>query len=325
MQTPSLNLDTLGMDSATLHWLKQRLAMNQPPVWQIPLETMRAGLEKVQAQYPDKPRALCDDLQLPVGPAGTINVRFLRPSGVPGKLPVAVYLHGGGWVNGSPDTHDRLARDIVSASGVALAVPRYSRSPEARYPQALEETYAVCAWLAEHGGAIGLDGSRLAVMGDSAGATIAAATAILAKRRGGPSIRHQTLLYPATDASCSHASYEEFATGLNLTREAMRWFWDQYAPDPKDQAQDLASIGNAKVEDMDGLPPALVVTAEFDVLRDEGEAYARKLAQAGVAVSAMRCLGTIHGFAFHNALAGRPAVKASIALIAAALKEHLKA
>jgi acetyl esterase len=323
MQTTPHPFDSLGLDPVVLEMLKARVASNVPPVWETPVHELRAGLEMAQSQFQDKPRALSDDIKIPGGASGNIDVRLLRPASVPGKRPIVVYFHGGGWVNGSPDTHDRLARDIVVASGAALAVVHYSRSPEVRYPVALEETYAVTTWLAEHGEALGLDGSRLAVAGDSSGANLAAVVAILAKRRNGPAIRHQTLIYPVTDASCSQASYEIFSNGPNLTPQAMRWYWDQYAPDASDKSRDTASILNASLEDLQGLPPALVITAEFDVLRDEGEAYARKLLMAGVPVTAVRYLGTIHAFMANNALARTPATLAAVAQVGATLKQAL--
>lgn len=323
MDSTSPSLDGLGLDPATLELLKARAAANLPPIQDVPVHTLRAGLELAQANFPDKPKALSDDIEIPGGPSGKIGVRLLRPAGVSGLRPVAVYLHGGGWVLGSPDTHDRLARDIVDGSGAALAVVHYSRSPEARYPTALEQAYSVTAWLAENGGALGLDGSRLAVAGDSSGANLATAVAILAKRRNGPAIRQQTLIYPVTDASCSLPSYVAFENGPNLTRTAMQWYWDQYAPDAESKARDTASVLNASVEDLRELPPALVITAEFDVLRDEGEAYARKLIQAGVPVTAVRSLGTIHGFMANNALARTPATRAAIAQVCRSLREAL--
>ncbi|MBI4806297.1 MAG: alpha/beta hydrolase [Desulfovibrio sp.] len=323
MTTLSTSLDDLGIEADTLQWLKARAAADLPPIYEVPLKQARTGLEMAQAQVQEKPRALSDDIEIPMEPDKKVSVRLLRPSGVPGKRPIVVYMHGGGWVLGSPDTHDRLAREITAASGAAVVMVRYSRSPEARYPTALEEAYAVTAWLAENGEVLGLNSSRLAVAGDSSGAALAAGVAILAKRRNGPAIRHQTLIYPVTDGSCSLPSYSQFENGPNLTRKAMQWYWDQYAPSPEEKANDTASVLNASVEDLTGLPPALVITAEFDVLRDEGEAFARKLIQAGVEVTATRYLGTIHGFAVNNALAKTPAARAVVVQVGAALKAAL--
>lgn len=319
----AIPLDDMGIEPVTLAAIKARAALNQPPISERPLQEAREALEKAQAQLTDKPSALVDDVNIPV-PSGKVGVRLIRPSGVLGKRPVVVYLHGGGWVLGSPDTHDRLGRDLAAASGAAVAMVRYARSPEARHPEALEQAYAVCEWLAEHSGAVGLDASRLAVAGDSAGANIAAAVALLAKRRNGPAIRQQVLIYPVVDASCSLPSCFEFENGPNLTRSAMQWYWDQYAPDADQKNADTATLLNASPDDLTGLPPALIITAEFDVLRDEGEAYARKLIQAGVAVTATRMLGTIHGFMANNALAQTPACRACVTLAGSMLREALK-
>jgi acetyl esterase len=322
MNTSPPPLESLGLDPISLKWLQDLAALNPPAVYDMPLETARAGVEARQAAYKDLPRALCDDIAIPT-PGGKTGVKLIRPPSVPGKLPVTLYIHGGGWVTGSPETHERLARELAMASGSALVMARYSRSPEARYPTALEETYAIASWLAENGGALGLDGSRLAVAGDSAGGTLATALTLLAKRRQGPAIRLQALLYPATDASCSKPSCREFENGPNLTLAAMRWYWDQYLPDGVDSAIDTISPLNASLDDLSGLPPALVISAEIDVLRDDGEAYARKLTQAGVTVTATRYLGALHGFAANNALAATPATRAAVTQIGAALKAAL--
>jgi acetyl esterase len=234
-----------------------------------------------------------------------------------------VYFHGGGWVVGGKDTHDRLVREIAGGSGAAVVFVDYARSPEARYPVALEQGYATAKWVAEQGPELGLDPSRLAVAGDSSGGNLAAAVAMLASRRGGPGIACQVLLLPATDAGFDTPSYGQFAGGPFLTRELMEWFWDHYAPDLEARREATASPLRATAEQLRGLPPALVVTAEHDVLRDEGEAYARKLMEAGVEVTATRYLGTIHAFVLLNALAGTPAARAAVAQACEFLKRNL--
>ncbi|GFK92429.1 Carboxylesterase NlhH [Fundidesulfovibrio magnetotacticus] len=306
-----------ALDPVTAAWLKARQDANLPPVDTLPVDAARMGLETAQAQPVDKPRALSDDVTIPGGPTGAVPVRVLRPSGTQGRLPALVYMHGGGWVLGSPDTHDRLGRDLVQALNMAVVMVRYARAPEARYPVALEQCHAVVSWLAEHGEVLGLDSSRLAVGGDSSGGNLAAATAILAKRRGGPDLRSQALIYPVTDAACDTPSYERFAEGPHLTRGAMRWYWDQYCPDEADKAQDTASVLRADPEALTGLPPALVLTAEVDVLRDDGERYARLLTRAGVEVQALRLLGALHGCAAQNPLAATPPARAAVAAVAA--------
>jgi acetyl esterase len=225
-----------------------------------------------------------------------------------------VYIHGAGWVFGNAHTHDRLIRELAARGEVAVVFPNYSLSPEAKYPTAIEQSYAVVKWVAEHGREHGLDASRLTVAGDSVGGNMAIAVTLLAKQRGGPSIQRQLLFYPVTDAAFETGSYREFATEHFLRRDAMMWFWDQYTTDPQQRAEITASPLRATTEQLRGLPPALVITAEADVLRDEGEAYAAKLREAGVRVTAARFQGIIHDFVMLNALANTAATRGAMAL-----------
>ena len=311
-----------ALEPDALAHLKARFRAQLPPVYSVPVKAARKGMEAAQA-LPEgaAPAAEVSEIEAACGPSGALRLRLLKPVGAAGNLPVLVYFHGGGWVLGSPDSHDRLARDLMAASGAAVLMVRYSRSPEARYPVAVEEGFAALRWLSQDAQALGLDPARMAVGGDSAGANLATAVCMLGKERGGPAIAHQTLLYPVTDATCSQPSYELFATGLNLTRQDMLWYWEQYAPDAGQRALPTSSVLQAPDEVLTGLPPALVITAEFDVLRDEGELYARRLANAGVPVSAVRMLGTIHGFAANNALARSQATAATLALAGDALRK----
>ncbi|MFE7171631.1 alpha/beta hydrolase [Streptomyces sp. NPDC057616] len=264
-----------------------------------------------------------DERRLPVGPGGEVLVRIVRPRPSAGVLPAVMYFHGGGWVLGDRTTYDRATRDLAHASGAAVVFVEYTRSPEARYPVAVEEAYAATAWIAEHGADVGLDGTRLAVAGDSAGGNLAAVTALLAKRRGGPRLAHQVLLYPALDAGLDTPSYDEFAEGPFLTRSQMAWFWDHYAPDTGVRGDPTASPLRASRDELAGLPPALVVTAEADVLRDEGEAYARSLLDAGVPAVAVRYLGAIHSFTAQNPLAASPVTRAAYDQVGRTLRQAL--
>lgn len=266
-----------------------------------------------------------EDTTIPGGPSGTVSVRILRPKGATGKLPVLVYLHGAGWVFGNNHTHDRLIRELAAGTGAAVVFPNYSLSPEARYPVAIEENYAVAKWVAEHGAEKNLDGTRLAVGGDSVGGNMAAALTLMAKERKGPALAAQLLFYPVTDASFDTASYRQFATGYFLRRDAMQWFWNQYTTNPKERAQITASPLRATLEQLKGLPQALVITGEADVLRDEGEAYANKLRTAGVPVTAVRYQGITHDFVMLNALRSTHAAQAAITQAIGFVKEALKA
>ncbi|MEU4096585.1 alpha/beta hydrolase [Streptomyces sp. NPDC026673] len=269
------------------------------------------------------PPADIDEREIEAGPGRSVLLRTVRPRGARGPLPVVVYAHGGGWVLGDRHTYDRAVRELAHASGAAVAFVEYSRSPEARYPTALREVYAAVAWLARHGAVLGLDGTRLAVAGDSAGANLATAAAMLAARRGTPRLRAQVLFYPALDAGFDTPSYREFAEDHFLTESQMRWFWDQYTPDATARTEPAAAPARAAAEDLAGLPPTLVVTAEADVLRDEGEAYARALLAAGVEVTAVRYLGTVHSFTAQDPLAGSPAARAATAQAGWMLRQAL--
>ncbi|SIQ75706.1 alpha/beta hydrolase [Aquipseudomonas alcaligenes] len=254
----------------------------------------------------------------------SIPLTIVRPEGVKGELPVFMFFHGGGWVLGDYQTHARLIRDLVVNSGAVAVYVGYTPSPEAKYPTAIDQAYAATQWVGEHGKEIGVDSSRLAVAGNSVGGNMAAVVALKAKEAGKPKLRFQLLLWPVTDANLETASYNQFAQGHFLTKPLMKWFWDNYTTDPKQRAERFASPLQATTEQLKGLPPALVQTAEFDVLRDEGEAYARKLDAAGVTVTAVRYNGMIHDYGLLNPLAHIPAVQAALRQAGAELKQHLQ-
>jgi acetyl esterase len=236
----------------------------------------------------------------------------VRPAGRTGVLPVLLYTHGAGWVFGSAATHDRLVRELAVRADAAVVFTEYSLSPEAKYPTALEEVWAALQWVVAQGSEHDLDATRLAVAGDSVGGGMTAALTLLAKQRGGPAISAQVLFYPVTDAGFDTPSYDEFATGYFLAKEGMRWFWDQYTTDPAQRAEITASPLRATLDDLAGLPKALVVVGEADVLRDEGEAYAAKLRAAGVDVTSVRYLGIIHDFVMLDALRDTRAARAAV-------------
>lgn len=252
------------------------------------------------------------DVTLPVGPSGQTDIRVMRPAGATGVLPVVIYMHGGGWVLGDRETHDRLLRELTSGIGAAVVFVDYERSPEARYPSAIEQGHAVAKYVADNAERLNVDAGRMAIAGDSVGGNMAAVIALLAKERKGPSLKAQVLFYPVTDASMSTPSYEEFAQGPWLTKAAMAWYWEQYIPDADRRGERLASPINASKEELAGLPQALLIVDENDVLRDEGEDYGRKLAEAGVRVTTVRYNGTIHDFVMLNALATTPAARGAI-------------
>ncbi|MHB9849169.1 alpha/beta hydrolase [Streptomyces krungchingensis] len=298
-------------------------AAKNPPIYTLSYEDARKALDTAQSGPVDKLPADITHRTLPVGPTGQVKIRVVRPAGATEQLPAVVYFHGGGWVLGNENTHDRLVRQIANGAQAAVVFVDYTPSPEARYPVAIEQAYAATKWVAEHGRDLNIDGSRLAVAGDSVGGNMTAAVTLMAKQRGGPALRQQVLLYPVTDANFNTGSYRQFANGPWLTRKAMQWFWDAYAPDEKVRSQILASPLRANLNQLKDLPKALVITDEADVLRDEGEAYAAKLRAAGNDVTAVRYTGTIHDFAMLNALSNTNAAKAAVDQTSQALRAEL--
>jgi acetyl esterase len=299
-------------------------AAHAEPVYELTPSAARASLEDVQSRPIAIP--LVDSAWMVVEADGIdARVRIVKPVGATGLLPVLLYLHGGGWVLGSAATHDRLVRELSVGVHAAVVFVDYDRAPEATYPVALEQAYAAARWIHRRGADAGLDATRLAVAGDSAGGNLAAALALLAKRRGDVAFVHQSLYYPVTDAAQNTASYRDFADGPHLTAKAMAWFWDAYLPDTARRNEILASPIGAGADELAGLPEAFVVVAELDVLRDEGEAYARKLTAAGVRCTSVRYNATMHDFMMLNALRETAATRAAITQAVDVLRQALKA
>ncbi|MCZ2826915.1 MULTISPECIES: alpha/beta hydrolase [unclassified Modestobacter] len=295
-------------------------ATSTPPfLYELPPAQGRATVDAVQSPEIEVPGTSVETVQVD----DQLAVDVFRPVDAQGPLPVVLYTHGAGWVFGNAHTHGRLARELALGAQAAVVFVNYSRSPEARYPVALEEVHTAASWVMAKGDQHGLDGSRLAVAGDSVGGNMTAALTLLAKERGGPALTAQVLFYPVTDAAFDTASYEQFREGWFLSREGMQWFWDQYTTDEQERAQITASPLRATTEQLTGLPPALVITAEADVLRDEGEAYAAALRAAGVPVVAVRYQGIVHDFVMLNALRSTHAAEAAIAQAGAYLRAAL--
>src|SRR3954449_12568274 len=214
-----------------------------------PVEGRKTG-DEVQSGEIDKPDVQVEDTAVPGGPSGEVSIRILRPNGASSDLPVILYTHGAGWVFGNAHTHDRLIRELAAGTGAAVVFPNYSLSPEARYPTAIDEIYAVLEWIAEHGAEQNLDGARVAVAGDSVGGNMTAAITLMAKQRSGPDLRAQVLFYPVTDANFDTGSYHEFAEGYFLRRDAMQWFWNQYTTDEEERDDITASPLRAKTDEL---------------------------------------------------------------------------
>jgi acetyl esterase len=295
---------------------------NPPFLYDLGPEKGREIVNQTQAGAIAKPDVTDEWIKVP-GPEGDVPVRIVRPAGETGTLPVILFTHGAGWVFGNAGTHDRLVRELAVGAHAAAVFPEYSLSPEVKYPVALEQCYAVARWIAEGAAGKGLDESRVAIAGDSVGGNLATCTTILAKQRGDISFAAQALLYPVTNADFDTGSYKQFADGYWLTRTGMQWYWDQYTSDPAQRKLITASPLLASEEELQGLPKTLVINGECDVLRDEGESYARKLRRAGVDVTATQYAGIIHDFMMLNALADTNAAKAATAQAAAFLHDAL--
>lgn len=237
--------------------------------------------------------------------------------------PAFIFVHGGGWVLGDFGTHERFVRDLVAKSGYTAIFVEYSRSPEVKYPTALNEIYAATEWLREHGGTLGIDSSRLAIVGNSAGGNMAASTALRVQHQQAPQFKCQVLFWPVTNADFETQSYEEFESGYFLTRAMMKWFWNSYTENTMQQSEVYASPLRASIEQLEGLPPTLVQVAGADVLRDEGIAYARKLDTAGVDVTLVRYDQLIHDYGLLNALSTLPAVQDALDQASSFLKKYL--
>ncbi|BAU74028.1 alpha/beta hydrolase [Metapseudomonas furukawaii] len=313
-----------GVEHNTQAFLEALAAGGGKPLETLSPKDARAVLSGAQASVKlELPKAEVSQKRIQAD-GQPIDLTIVRPAGVKGTLPVFMFFHGGGWVLGDFPTHERLIRDLVANSGAVAVYVDYTPSPEARYPTAINQAYAATKWVAEHGKEIGVDGTRLAVAGNSVGGNMAAVVSLMAKDKGTPKIRFQALLWPVTDANFNNASYNQFEDGHFLTRNMMKWFWDSYTTDPRQRAEIYAAPLQATTEQLKGLPPALVQTAEFDVLRDEGESYARKLDAAGVEVTAVRYNGMIHDFGLLNVLAKVPGTRAAMQQAGEALKDHLK-
>jgi acetyl esterase/lipase len=285
---------------------------NPPFLYQLTPAQARKVLDDVQAAPIDKP--VVEDRWITVAAdVGDVRVRIVRPPDAVGALPVILYMHGGGWVLGNAATHDRLVREFAVGTGAAVVFVEYDRSPEAHYPVALEQGYATAQWIQREGAEYGLDPERMAIAGDSVGGGMTAALALMANARGDVRFVQQSMYYPVTDAAMDTGSFEQFAEGYFLTAKSMAWFWDAYVPDRDRRSEPFASPLRASDEQLAGLPPAFVIVDEADVLRDEGEAYAARLREVGVAVTTVRYDGITHDFMMLNPLSQTYATRAAVA------------
>lgn len=291
------------------------------PIYTLTPQAARKVLDDAQ-KGKELPESEIEDTQI-IGSKGKISIRIVRPLGHTKVLPVILYIHGGGWILGNKNTHDRLVREIANGSNAAVVFVNYTPSPEAKFPQAINESYEVLEYIHDHGVEHDLDPKKIVIMGDSVGGNMAAAVTMMAKDKKGPKILFQVLAYPVTDAGMNTPSYNEFAEGPWLTKKAMEWFWNAYEPKVENRKNKLASPLQATVEELQGLPPALVITDENDVLRDEGEAYAQKLNEAQVPVKAVRFKNTFHDFMMLNPISESPVTRDAITLVTKVLNQIL--
>jgi acetyl esterase len=312
------------LSSEVKAFLKALNSGDGPPLEALPPLEAREVLVNAQASV-NVDLSGIDESEKTISADGyTIKLNIVRPEGVKGTLPVFIFIHGGGWVLGDYPTHKRMVRDLVVLSGFAAVFVNYTRTPDAQYPRAVNEIYAATKWVAEHGEEIDVDGKNLAVVGNSVGGNMTAVTTLMAKAKGGPKIKLQILMWPIVDADFETDSYKQFGEKRFLTTPLMKWMYDLYTTDPEKRKEIYASPLQATVEQLTGLPTALIQVAESDILRDEGEAYGRKLDEAGVKVTTVRYNGMIHDFGLLNGLAEAPATRSLFVHAAAELKKHLQ-
>jgi acetyl esterase/lipase len=298
-------------------------ATSTPPfIYELTPAEARKVLDDVQAA-PIEKLPVDDHWTTVPAEVGEVRVRIVRPLNATGTLPAILYMHGGGWVLGNAGTHDRLVRELAVGTGAAVVFVEYDRSPEARYPVALEQGYATAQWIVREGAVNKLDPERIAVAGDSVGGGMTAALALMAHDRGDVRFVQQSMYYPVTDAAMDTGSYEQFSEGYFLAAKGMAWFWDAYLPHVERRSEPYASPLRASDEQLTGLPPAFVIVDEADVLRDEGEAYAARLRAAGVEVTTVRYDGITHDFMMLNPLSATHATRAAVAQAISVLRDAL--
>ena len=322
--TSTTNADGIWLDPTTKAFVKELNSGTGKPMEQLAPKDARQILVGAQASVKTDLSGITVTEKIVTEDGIKIPLTIVRPAGVKKALPAFMFFHGGGWVLGDYKTHERFLRDLVVESGAVGVFVNYSPSPETHYPTAINQAYAATKWVATHGKDINVDGTHLAVAGNSVGGNMAAVIALMAKEKSGPKLQLQVLFWPVTDAAFETASYNQFSSGYFLSKNMMKWFWDNYTTDAKQRSEIYASPLRATAEQLRGLPPALVQTAENDVLRDEGEMYAKKLAEAGVETTSVRFVGMIHDFGLLNALAKDTTVRSALSQAATELKNHLK-
>ncbi|WP_020604598.1 alpha/beta hydrolase [Spirosoma spitsbergense] len=304
-------------------FLKELNSGDGPPMEKLPAKEAKLVLVNAQASVKVDLSGIEESQKTITADGYTIVLDIVRPAGVEGTLPVFIFIHGGGWILGDFPTHERMVRDLVVLTGYCGVFVNYTRTPDAAFPQAINEIYAATKWVADHGDEIEVDGKNMAVVGNSVGGNMTMVTALQAKEKGGPHIKTLVMMWPIVDADFETDSYKRFGENRFLTTPLMKWMYDMYIADPEDRKQIHASPLRATLDQLKGLPPTLIQVAENDVLRDEGEAFGRKLNEAGVIATTVRYNGVIHDFGLLNGLAEIPQVRSLFVQAAAELKKHL--
>ena len=299
------------------------LNKDSSPFWELPQPKPQEILTSLQNKTPVDMSGVTTVEKTVTQDGRTVKLYVMTPQHVTGKPGVVLFIHGGVWIVGNFQNHQRLLRDLVVGSGQVGVFVEYTPLPAAKYPTQVEDSYAALKWIAAHAGDFGADGSRIAIAGNSVGGNMSAALTLMAKDRNGPKIAYQVLFIPETDASVDTDSYHDYESGRFLSRAFMKYGWDLYAPDEKTRNDPYVSPLRASIDELKGLPPALVITAENDPLRDEGEAYARKLKEADVAVTGIRYDGMIHDFVLLNAIHEVPEVQAALRQASAGIRDAL--
>lgn len=317
MTEPSSRLPNLTKD--TEEFINEIESENTTPLYELTPQEARDFLKNLQSKTFKKIDADIEEIEIK-----GVKTFVVKPlTDTTKKLPAVLYLHGGGWVMGDEYVFENLIREIANCAEAAVIFPEYTPAPEARYPQQINEAYSVLNYIYNNADELNIDKNKIAIMGDSAGGNMAAAITMKIKEENGPKIKFQLLLYPVTNADMDTDSYEKFSDGPWLTKKAMEWFWNSYVPEDAARNNKYISPLHADLEDLKGLPSTLIITVENDVLRDEGEAYARKLDNAGVDVINVRINGTIHDFMMLNALSETEPVKGALKIICSVLKSEL--
>lgn len=316
-------LEDPRLSTETKEYLKV-LNAGDTPVESLPPSEARKVLEGAQSSVKVDLSGIEETYKTIEYKGTSVEIVIIRPKGKKEKLPVFIFLHGGGWVLGDYPTHKRLVRDLVVESGYASVFVEYTRSPEAKFPQALDEIYAATEWVAQHGDEINVDGKKLAIIGNSVGGNMTIGTSLRAKEKKGPKIKCQILLWPYSDAGTDFDSYREFGSQRFLTTPLMEWMRDNYVNKKTEWDNIYVSPMRATKEELKGLPPTLIEVAENDILRDGGEILGRNLDQAGVPVTTIRFNGVIHDWGLLNGYAEMQSTKDMILFSAAMLKKHLE-